>query len=107
MKEKLDPLFDLLTHALGYLWVLLLAMMGGAVSYFQRVKDGKTRFKWRALCIELLTSGFTGLLTLWICQAAGMSLPITAFMIGISGHMGTRAVFKMEALYNKLLGETP
>jgi len=45
---------------------------------------------------ELTTSGFAGVMTFWLCEAADINGLITAVLIGISGHMGGRAIFIIE-----------
>ncbi|WP_236640481.1 phage holin family protein, partial [Tepidimonas charontis] len=45
---------------------------------------------------ELATSAFAGLITFWLCEAAQFKPLITAALVGISGHMGSRAIFQLE-----------
>lgn len=86
----------------AYGWVMVLAMLGGGVGYMQKVKSGRVKFRWLALGVELLTSGFVGLLTYFLCHSSGVSDPLTAVMVGVSGHMGTRALMQLEAVYTRL-----
>lgn len=89
---------DPLTYStLTYLWVLILAAIGGAVNFIQKLKAGTARaFNLTELFGELMTSGFAGLLTFWLCEAAELNKLISAVLIGISGHMGSRAIFRLE-----------
>lgn len=93
MPEK-DPLnYGVVT----YLWVFALAMLGGAVSFARKLRDGVSRaFNFSEFIGELVTSGFAGLLTFWLCEAADINKLVSAVLIGISGHMGSRAIFRVE-----------
>lgn len=80
-----------------YLWVFALAMLGGAVNFATKLRAGVVRvFNLTELVGELVTSGFAGLLTFWLCEAADINKLMSAVLIGISGHMGTRAIFRIE-----------
>ena len=45
---------------------------------------------------EVLTSGFTGVITFYLCEWAGLHQLLTAALVGISGHMGSRALMLFE-----------
>lgn len=93
MPEKDPSTYSMLTYA----WVIALAIWGGAVSYLRKVRNGVIhRFMMMEFVGEIVTSGFVGVLTFWLCEAANISGLITAAMIGISGHMGSRAIFMIE-----------
>jgi len=86
----------------AHAWVILLSMLGGVVSYIQKVRSGQcSRFNVTELIGEIITSGFAGLLTYLFCEAAGINLEWTAFMVGVSGHMGARAVMMFERYLGK------
>jgi len=80
-----------------YLWVGGLSAWGGLVSFFRKRKEGHVR-PWNIaeLVGELATSAFAGVITFWLCEAAEINPLITASLIAISGHMGTRALFQLE-----------
>ncbi len=93
MPEKDPSNYSFIT----YLWVFCLAMMGGMVSFMRKVRDGDARaFNFTEFVGELITSGFAGLLTFWLCEAADINKLLSAVLIGISGHMGSRAIFRIE-----------
>ncbi len=82
---------------LTYLWVVGIAAWGGIVSYIAKVRRGITRrFSFTELIGEIVTSAFAGVLAFWLCEAAGGQPLLTAALVGISGHMGARAIFVME-----------
>jgi len=50
-----------------------------------------------------MTSAFAGIITFYLCQAAGFSQLITAVMVAVTGHMGTRAIYQVERIVEKRL----
>ena len=93
MKETTPTDFTVMT----YLWVWGLAIMGGAVSYYQKVRRGRSKYSIAEAIGEIVTSAFAGVLMFYICQATGISQLWTAALVGISGHMGSRALAMLEA----------
>ena len=90
---------------LTYTWVLLLSAWGGAVSFFNRVKNGDSRpTNFMEFIGELITSAFTGVITFYLCEAAHIPPLWTAVMVGICGHMGTRALYQLEKIVQRKLG---
>jgi len=82
---------------LTYLWVLGLSVWGGLVSFIQKVRSGSVRpFNIFELFGELMVAGFVGMLTFWICESSGMPELVTAACIGVTSHMGTRGLFRLE-----------
>jgi len=94
--------------ALTYAWVLLLSAWGGAVSFINKVRSGAVRpFNVVELVGELVVSGFVGVLTFWLCESAGFNELLTAVCVGVSSHMGTRGLFRLEQYISKRLGLDP
>lgn len=82
-----------------YLWVGFWASLGGAVSFYQKVKAKSARwFNFGELIGELATSAFAGIVTGMLCIAAGAHPALTFGLAGITGHMGGRAIFWLEKL---------
>ncbi|MDP1644762.1 MAG: phage holin family protein [Thiobacillus sp.] len=82
---------------LTYLWVTGLAAWGGFVSFYRKVKAGDAEaFNFLELIGELVTSAFAGLITFWLCEAAQIQPLVTAALVGVSGHMGSRAIYQLE-----------
>ena len=89
---------------LTYAWVLFLSGWGGVVNYLSKVRSGHiARFNLTELIGDMCISGFTGVLTFWMCQAAGFDELITAVFVGISGHMGARMIGKLEKMMSRKL----
>lgn len=93
MPEKDPSNISLITYG----WVIILSIWGGIVHNIRKVRDGTTkRFSISELVGDVVTSGFAGIVTFYLCQAADVNAPMTAAMVGISGHMGARAIFLFE-----------
>lgn len=91
MPEK-DPMtYSLLTYA----GVVALAGWGGVVNWVQRRKDGRA-FSFVELVGEICVSGFSGLLAFWICEHYEVAPLLTAPVVGVAGHLGSRTVFILE-----------
>lgn len=83
--------------SIQYAWVLLLSSVGAIVSFAAKVKRGETRWlNLMELVGEICTSGFVGALTFLACEGAGISQIWSAVLVGISAHMGTRAIYMAE-----------
>lgn len=94
---------------LTYSWVLILSLLGGVVNFFSKVRVGATRiFNLAELIGELLTSAFAGMITFYLCEWSGIAPLLTAALVGVSGHMGGRALFLIERWAEKrFLRELP
>lgn len=98
MPEKNPENYQLLT----YIWVIGLSAWGGVVGFWRKMKDGRARpFNIMELVGEIFTSAFAGVMTFLLCEAAGFSSLLTAAFVGISGHMGSRAIAMMENYFSK------
>ena len=80
-----------------YAWVVGLSAWGGIASFCHKLKSGHARpFNFAELFGELVISGFAGLLMFYLCEAAHVTGVVSAVFVGISGHMGSRAIFLIE-----------
>lgn len=83
---------------------MTLAIWGGTVRYLTQIrKDGKA-FKFAELMIEWYVSGFSGVLSGYLCYELEVSWATTCFVVGISGHMGGRALSLLETKVKSILG---
>lgn len=103
MPERIQEVATNFAEWITYLWVLGLASLGGAVHYFHKISTTKAKFSFIVLVGEILTSAFVGIITFFLCDAANFSWQTTAALVGISGHMGTRALFKFEKIWSNAL----
>lgn len=93
MPEKDPTSYSFLT----YTWVFGLAILGGVVSFMRKLQAGHARvFNLIEFLGEIVTSAFAGVITFWMCEHSQLSPLITAALVGISGHMGSRAIFMAE-----------
>ena len=82
---------------LTYLWVFGLSSLGGVVSFLNKLKKGHARaFNIAEFMGEIATSAFAGVITFWLCENANISPLVTAALVGVSGHMGSRAILLFE-----------
>ena len=88
-----------------YIWVILLSLWGGIVHHIKKVKAGVVaRFSLSELVGDLFISGFIGVMTFYLCEYAGVDKMLTAFLVGISSHMGTRGLMMLEEVAAKKFG---
>ena len=93
MLEKDPTSYSVITYA----WVFALAILGGVVSFMRKLQQGHVRaFNIIEFIGEIVTSAFAGVITFWLCENAALSPLVTAAFVGVSGHMGSRAIFMLE-----------
>jgi len=85
-------------------WVFGLSMWGGTVNYIYKLNKYHLPFSLFRFIGEILTAAFVGVITFLLCNSSGLGLEVTAALVGISGHMGTRALFLLEKKYERYLG---
>lgn len=87
-----------------YVWVLLLAVWGGVVNFIQRLKRGEAKaHNIVELIGEVVISAFVGVVTFYLCELSDFPQILTAALVAISGHMGTRALFVFERVIEKII----
>lgn len=78
-------------------WVVGLGGVGGITSFYRKLRQGQARpFNIAELLGELLVSAFVGLVTFLLCKGSGINEFLTAGLVGLTGHMGTRALMRLE-----------
>jgi hypothetical protein len=83
-------------------WMAAVALTGGAVSFYQKVKNGNARaINITEFIGEMFTSAVVGVVTFWICKGFGVNEYLTAAGVAITGHMGARAIFIAEQYLSK------
>jgi peptidoglycan/LPS O-acetylase OafA/YrhL len=100
---------DPLDYPIGQYGLMLgVALLGGLVSWWAKVRKGEAK-AWHisGLVGELCTSAFAGLLAFWLCEWAATPPLLTASLVGIAGHMGTRAIGAFEEFAQKRYGAKP
>ena len=89
---------------LPYLSTLFLSCWGGIVSYIQRLRIHRSRFNWKDLTFDLVISSFAGLLTHFFCEYSNVGGSMSAILIAVSGHMGTRTIASFEKMRDRIFG---
>lgn len=94
--DKTPESYTLMTYAgaIGF------AVWGGVCGYFQR--RGVNGFTLVSFIVNLLTSGFSGVLALFICEANNLDPLYTASVIGMSGYMGVSVLEFMKMIFSKV-----
>jgi len=103
--DSLSPVLEFLRQWAAYSWILILAWFGGFVNYMKKVRNGEVgRFNITEFLGDMLTSSFAGVITFLFCKGAGFNEWLTAALVGMSGHMGSRALFMFEHWLAKRYG---
>jgi len=98
MKDNSVPHKDPSSHSLiPYVITIAIAVWGGIANNIRKLRDGTiNRFSIAELIGDITISGFIGVITFYLCVAAELSEPMTAALVGISAHMGTRGLALLE-----------
>ena len=75
-----------------YIWVIGVACAGGAVKYL----NSASKFSPASFARDVVTSGFTGLVTFWLCEWTNTTGPLMGVLIAVAGLMGNRAWKEFE-----------
>jgi hypothetical protein len=87
-----------------YAWVFAMAMLGGVAHNIKKLKDGTlARFSLSELVGDLIISGFLGVVTFFLCEYAELEPILTAAIVGMSAHQGTRGIYFIEELIARRL----
>lgn len=90
------------------IWVIGLSVAGGVANYLRKRKNGERRLVNRkAFLIDIFVSAFVGVVTYLLCRSWTLDQYLTAALVGITSHMGSRAIFLFEQLVaNRVPGAT-
>jgi len=90
---------------LTYLWVIGLSILGGTAHNIAKLKNGTLiRFSIPEWVGDVTIAAFIGIITFYLCEAGGFTPPLTAALVGIASHMGTRAIIIFEKMLLKKFG---
>lgn len=89
-----------------YLWVFLLSLFGCIVRVLRELQTSRKSLRQIIVTfiVELLTSGFAGLVTFFLCEAMDVNPMYAAVWISIAGWMGVRALTVLESLHKARFG---
>lgn len=86
-----------------WLTLTLIAVLGGLVSYYRKITNGVMQHAIWRLAGELVTSAFAGLSAAMLLADVDASLGWKAAIVGIVGHMGSRALDIFEDVVRTVL----
>ena len=88
-----------------YIWVIVLSVWGGTAHTIRKVRQGVLpRFSISEWIGDIVISGFLGVITFWLCEYAELNPLLTAAVVGISAHQGTRGIMAIEKYIAKRIG---
>lgn len=86
---------------LAYGWFVMLGIWGGTANYISRQRREKGSFSFIELVGEWSISGFSGIVTAYICVDLDLSFALTSAAAGVAGHMGGLAIYMIESAVMK------
>ena len=93
-----------LQENLPFGYAFIISIWGGFVQYASRVRQGEP-WEYKAMFLDLVICSFTGVITFFICQAAGVQGWQAAAIIAISAHEGTRGIALFINWRDRILGK--
>lgn len=84
--------------------VLATALLGGAASWWIKVRKGEV-MAWNlsSLIGELCVSAFAGLIAFWLCEYFAFNPLLTSAIVGMSGHAGAKGLLWLETAGQRVL----
>ncbi len=82
-----------------YVAILAVALFGGLASWYGKVRRGEMLMcNISALVGELCISAFAGLIAFYLCDYMSLHQGLTAAIVGVAGHAGTKGINWLEGL---------
>lgn len=88
---------------LAFVLIGLMAIWGGCVNYFSRLRKSAGSFSWRELFIELMISAFAAIVVGLFAFAFNVHWLFVLGLAGIAGHAGCRTVMLLDKLWGEKL----
>ncbi|AUR93186.1 TMhelix containing protein [Vibrio phage 1.184.A._10N.286.49.A5] len=84
---------------IGYAWIVVLSLFAGTVRYLTGLNGKPPKlFAW---IVEMLVSGFVGLLTGLLCYYYEIDPILMLVIVGVSAHNGTRSIYLLTEILKK------
>ena len=84
--------------------VLGTALLGGAASWYMKVRGGYlSAWNLAALIGELCVSAFAGLIAFWLCEYFNINPLLTSAIVGMSGHAGAKGLAWIETVGHRVI----
>lgn len=88
------------------MWVSILSLLGATTNYIRKIRAGKIeRFSISELVGDIVISFFLGVITFLLCKGAGFDEYLTAGLVGLVSHMGTRGIVMLEDFIPKIVSK--
>lgn len=95
-------------QTITWAWLIAITLLGGLVSFMRKMRSSHVRaWNFTEFIGEIVTSGLAGLITANLCQWLDYPMPLTYALTGIGAHMGSRALFKLEMLFDSKFPAPP
>lgn len=86
---------------ISWIYLVVITLLGGVAAFMRKMRDRHVRlWNFTEFIGEIVISGLAGLITANLCQWRELPMPLTYALTGIGAHMGSRALFKLEALFD-------
>ena len=102
MPEKATEVVSNLAQLITWGWVAFMSLLGGLVSYYQRVDRRKIKHSAVRMFGEIAASAFVGLVTFELCDYSGIDFRLAAVFCGVSSYQGTKALIKLSEIRNAI-----
>ena len=80
-----------------YMWILILSAWGGTAHNIRKIREGDLkRFSITEWIGDMVVAGFIGVITFYLCEYAHFEPVLTAAVVGITSHQGTRGIILLE-----------
>jgi len=88
-----------LASIISWSWIVALSLLGGLAAFVRKMRANHVRvWNFTELIGEIVISGLAGLVIAHLCQWREFPMSLTYALTGIGAHMGSRALFKLEAI---------
>lgn len=94
--ELLGLIYTMLKDNVAIIWVFAISIFGGTASYLGKIRQNKEEWKFINLAMDIIISCFVGLITYYLCLYQEIHGAMQGAIVGISAHMGTRAIVILE-----------
>lgn len=85
---------------------ILVAALGGLVAFISKVRSGEARrFNFVEFAGDMFVSAVSGVFFYWLCRGFDINEWVTAAIVGMAGHAGSRALFMLEKWVEAKLNE--
>lgn len=103
MPERDPENWRSLAHVLPWISTLVISSLATIAQYAAKLRGGES-FSWRNLSLDATICIFVAILTHMLCEWQQMDGMLRSILVGISAHMGTRAMLLYERWRDRVFG---